>query len=211
MKKIFLLLTTLIFVGLSAHATQMNYLHTIVLEGTDDGYNLVLNSDSIPTVNKSVKGSDKIVLTLKDVTASDNLNAIYRGTSDINSLVIETVSAYEIKIYIQAKNIVNSTILAKTSDGNQTIISERFPVEKLIWTLCVLGILVLLFKSAKSVADYENSIVIKKDIKDREIELYRNFQKELHGMPKINSKINNAYATNVMPRSRRNYKELARR
>ena len=107
MKKIFLLLTTLIFVGLSAHATQMNYLHTIVLEGTDDGYNLVLNSDSIPTVNKSVKGSDKIVLTLKDVTASDNLNAIYRGTSDINSLVIETVSAYEIKIYIQAKNIVN--------------------------------------------------------------------------------------------------------
>ena len=55
---------------------------------------------------------------------------------------------------------------------------------------------------------YPSKHVIKKDIKDREIELYRNFQKELASMPKINCKINNAYA--VM-RSRRNYKELARR
>ena len=37
-----------------------------------------------------------------------------------------------------------------------------------------------------------------------------NFQKELATLPSINCKINNAYATNVMPRSRRNYKELAR-
>lgn len=211
MKKIFLLITTLLFLGISAHATQVNYLHTIVLEGTDDGYNIVLNSDSLPDVRRSTKGSDKIILTVKDVTASDNLNAIYRGTNDVSSLVIETVSAYEVKIYIQAKNVVNSTIMAKTSVDGPVIISERFPIEKLVWSLCVLGLLGFLFKSAKSVADYENSIVIKKDIKDREIELYRNFQKELQGMPKINAKINNAYATNVMPRSRRNYKELARR
>lgn len=211
MKKIFLLITTLLLFIIPAQATQMNYLHTIVLESTDDGYNVVLNSDTVPSVKKSTKGADKIVLTLKDVTASDNLNAIYRGTSEVNSLVIETISAYEIKIYIHAKNIMNSTIMAKTTDGNQTIISERFPIEKTVWTLCVLLILALLFKSAKSVADYENSIVIKKDIKDREIELYRNFQKELNNMPKINSKINNSYATNIMPRSRRNYKELARR
>ena len=54
------------------------------------------------------------------------------------------------------------------------------------------------------------TIGIKKDIKDREIELYKNFQRELASMPSINCKIKNAYATNVMPRSRRNYKELAR-
>ena len=211
MKKIFLLISIFLFFGISTQAAQVNYLNTIVLEGTDDGYNIVLNSDSIPDVRKTTKGSDKIILTLKDITAADNLNAIYRGTTDVNSLVIETVSAYEIKIYIQAKNIVSSTIMAKTPAGGPVIISERFPVEKLAWSVCVLGLLAFLFKSAKSVADYENSIVIKKDIKDREIELYKSFQKELQGMPKINSKINNAYATNVMPRSRRNYKELARR
>ena len=102
-------------------------------------------------------------------------------------------------------------ILSKSANGSLNIISERFPIEKVVWSVCALVILGLLFRSAKSITDYENSIVIKKDIKDREIELYRNFQKELDNMPKINSKIKNAYATNIMPRSRRNYKELARR
>lgn len=205
-----LTLIAIFFIGLAAQASE-HYLNTIVLEGTDDGYNIVLNSDSIPQVKKSAKGSDSIKLDVKGLTAANNLNAIYRGTSDINSLIIETVSSNELKIYIQAKNIAGATIMAKTSNEGPVIISERFPIEKVLWTVCVISILIALFKSAKALTEYENSIVIKKDIKDREIELYRNFQKELESMPKINSKIKNAYATNVMPRSRRNYKELARR
>ena len=100
--------------------------------------------------------------------------------------------------------------MAQTKSGEPVILSERFPLEKVLWSFAVLVILAMLAKSAKSITDYENSLVIKKDIKDREIELYRNFQKELASMPNINCKIKNAYASNVMPRSRRNYKELAR-
>ena len=97
------------------------------------------------------------------------------------------------------------------ASGNHVILSERLPVEKVVWSIVVAFILLVLIKSAKALTDYENSLAIKKDIKDREIELYRKFQRELAEMPKINTKISNAYATSVMPRSRRNYKELARR
>lgn len=194
---------------LSVQASE-NYLHTVVLEGTDDGYNVVLKTDSLPTVKKSVKGLDTLVLDVTGVTTSSAVNAIYKSAADINGLVIENTAGDELKIYIQAKDIAKATILAQTADNEPVILSERFPMEKVLWSLAVLVLLAVIVRSAKAITDYENSIVIKKDIKDREIELYRNFQRELASMPSINCKIKNAYATNVMPKSRRNYKELAR-
>lgn len=208
MKKLILIFSILLF-GLAASASE-NYLHTVVLEGTNDGYNIILKADATPTVRKTIKGNNNLVLNVKGITTSNTVNAIYKSTSDVNSLVIENIADDELKVYIQAKDIANSTIMAQTADLAPVILSERFPLEKVLCTIAVLGILALLIKSAKSITDYENSIVIKKDIKDREIELYRSFQRELADMPKINRKINSAYATNVMPRSRRNYKELAR-
>lgn len=192
------------------HAAE-NYLHTIILEGTDDGYNVILKTDYMPQVKKTFKGNDSLILDVKGITVSSSVNAIYKSSASINSLVIENVANDEVKIYIDAKDISKSTLMAKTPDNDPVILSERFPSEKVFWTLAVFIILAFAIKSAKAITEYENSIVIKKDIKDREIELYKNFQKELANMPKINCKIKNAYASNFMPRSRRNYKELARR
>jgi len=205
-----ILLFTFLFIGLTANASD-NFLHTIVLEGTDDGYNIVLKTDSLPEVAKKAKGSDNLILNVKGITTSKAVNAIYKSTTDVNSLVIENIADNELKVYIQAKDISKATVMAQIGNTTPTILSERFPVEKVLWSIAVLGILVMLAKSAKAITDYENSIVIKKDIKDREVELYRSFQRELASTPNINCKIKNIYATNVMPRSRRNYKELARR
>ena len=196
--------------GLAVNASD-NFLHTIVLEGTDDGYNVVLKTDEFPEVQKRAKGSDSLILNIKGITTSKAVNAIYKSTSDVNSLVIENVANDELKVYIQAKDIAKATVMAQIGNSTPVIVSERFPVEKVLWSLAVLCILFALARSAKSIVAYENSIVIKKDIKDREIELYRNFQRELASKPEINCKINNIYATNAMPKSRRNYKELARR
>lgn len=205
-----IILFTLIFLGLGVNASE-NYLHTIVLEGTNDGYNILLKSDSMPDVKKTVKGSDNLTLDIKGITTSKSVNAIYKSTNGVNSLVVENVANDEIKIYINAKDIANATVLTQVKDNQPVIVSERFPIEKVLWSFAVLFILAFIIKSAKAITDYENSISIKKDIKEREIELYKNFQRELESMPKINSKINSAYATNVMRRSRRNYKELARK
>ncbi len=209
MKRLILLFTFL-FIGLAVQASD-NFLHTIVLEGTDDGYNIVLKTDNLPEVSKKAKGSDSLILNVKGITTSKAVNAVYKSTSDVNSLVIENVADNELKVYIQAKDIAKSTIMAQIGNTTPVILSERFPIEKVLWSVIVLGILVALARSAKALSEYEDSITIKKDIKDREIELYRNFQRELASKPEINCKIKNIYATNVMPRSRRNYKELARR
>ena len=205
-----IILFTLIFLGLGVNASE-NYLHTIILEGTNDGYNILLKSDSMPDVKKTVKGSDNLTLDIKGITTSKSVNAIYKSTNGVNSLVVENVANDEIKISITAKDIANATVLTQVKDNQPVIVSERFPIEKVLWSFAVLFILAFIIKSAKAITDYENSISIKKDIKEREIELYKNFQRELESMPKINSKINSAYATNVMRRSRRNYKELARK
>lgn len=206
LKKLILILSIL----LAGISVQASYLHTVVLEGTDDGYNVILKSDAIPVVKKTVKGNNNIILNISGIGVSDGVNAVYKGTSDVNSLVIENLSDNEMNVYIQAKDIAKSTIMAQTEDGNPVILNERFPLEKVLWSLAVLVILGMVVKSAIAITDYENSLVIKKDIKEREIELYRSFQRELQSMPSINCKIKNAYASNVMPRSRRNYKELAR-
>lgn len=208
MKKLFLILTIL-FIGLVAQASE-NYLQTIVLEGTDNGYNVILKADNVPKVRKQTKGHDTLILNVKGVATTDAVNAVYKNTDGINGLVVENLSKDEIKVYIQAKNIANSTIIAQTPNNNSVIIGERFPIEKLLWVVVVLFGLGFITKSAKKLTDYENSIVIKRDIKTREIELYRNFQKELASMPKINSKINNSYASSVMSKSERRHRELQR-
>lgn len=205
-----ILLFTFIFIGLAGYASE-NFLHTIVLEGTDDGYNIVLKSDTVPQVSKKIKGNNSLILSVKGIKTSKAVNAVYKSTHDVNSLIIENISDDEFKVYIQAKDISKATIISQTRDNNAQILSERFPLEKVSWSIAVLAILIMLIKSAKAFVDYESSLVIKKDIKDREVELYRSFQKELANKPDINCKIKNIYASNVMPRSRRNYKELIRR
>ena len=207
MKRFFLILSILFF-GMCVNA---NELHTIILEGTYDGYNVILKSDEVPTVHKKIKNSDNIVLDVKGVTPSASVSAIYRSSAEINGLVVENISNDELKIYINAKDIAGATIFSDTPNAPSVLLSDRFPIEKVVWSVVVLLILCGLYKSAKALTEYENSIIIKKDIKDREIELYRNFQRELGKMPKINAKIKDGYSTEVMPRLRRNYRELARR
>lgn len=207
MKRLILILS-IVLLGLGVNANQ---LHTIVLEGTDDGYNIVLKTDELPTIHKSIKGNDNLVIDIKGVEPSASVNAIYRSTNEIKGLIVENISNDELKIYISAKDISKSTILAQTPAHAPVILSDRFPLDKIIWSVVLIAILAGVIRSAKVFTEYENSIAIKKDIKDREIELYRNFQRELSKLPDINYKYNKNNATDVIPRSRRNYKELARR
>ena len=83
-----LILFTFLFIGLSVQASD-NFLHTIMLEGTDDGYNIVLKTDNLPKIDKKIKGSDNLILSIKGITTSKAVNAVYKSTSDINGLIIE--------------------------------------------------------------------------------------------------------------------------
>lgn len=189
MKKIFLIfgfLITFAFTSLAVHANS-NYLHTITLEKNNTGYNVILGSDKIAKVTKKTPSDKELVLELSGITSSDTVNALYKGTTNIDSLVVENTSPNKLKIYISADNIKNSAIIMDPVRGESAIVGESVPVDKVLWAVFVMALFAVIFKVSKDISEEDNRILIKKDIKDREIELYKKYRDELVTNPSINS------------------------
>lgn len=179
MKKVFLifgLLVTIVLTGLAVYA-KSNYLHSITLERNNNSYNVILNSDDIVKINRKKVTDNELILELTGITSADTVNALYKGTNDIDNLIIENVSSNKLKIYIKAPNISNSSILSVPENGNSVLAGENFPVSKAVWVTFALIIFGIIIKRSKKKIIQDNNILIKKDIKDREIELYRRYRK----------------------------------
>ena len=191
MKKIVLILSAIIFTiasNLSCQAVE-NVLHTITLEKNLDGYNVLLDADSLTTVTKKSPSNNELMLEISNVVSDSNVNALYKGVSNVDSLVVENGND-KIKVYIKADNIKNSTVIIEPKDGMPTIVGETAPIDKILWVLCVLAMLSILFKVATKLSVKEKQVMIKKDIKDREIQLYKKYLNEMNTTnPIINRKI----------------------
>ena len=88
MKKGFILfgfLITFILSGLAAFASG-NYLHTITLEKSNTGYNVILGSDSMAKVVKKTPSDNELVLELSGITSSDTVKTkiIAGEKADVN-------------------------------------------------------------------------------------------------------------------------------
>ncbi len=189
MRKLFLIFTfliTFIFTMVGAKAAT-NGLHTITLEKNNSGYNIVLGSDKFAKVTKKTPSNNELVLELTGVTSADTVNAIYKGTNNIDSLVIENSAQNKIKIYISANNIKNSTVMIESIDGGTAIVGESFPIDKILSVVFALALFAVIFKISKDITEEDEKILIKKDIKDREIQMYRRYRQELS----INQSIDN--------------------
>lgn len=190
MKKLFLIfgfLITFIFTNLAANA-KVNQLHTITLEKSNTGYNVILESDKMAKVVKKSPSDNELILELSGITSSDTVNALYKGTNNIDSLVVENSTPNKLKIYISADNIKNSSIIMDPINGESTIVGESVPLEKVLWITFVLALFAIIFKVSKNISEEDNKILIRKDIKDREIELYRRYRSEMNSNTSINSK-----------------------
>lgn len=178
MKKIisiFTFLLVFLFSSNLANAVENN-LHTITLEKNNAGYNIILGSDRVAKVSKKAPSDNELIMTLYGVSSSETVNALYKGTNNINSLIIENSAPNKLKVYIKAENIKASTIMIEPIIGETTIVAESFPLDKLLWVMFVLTLFAVIFKVSKAISEEEDKIFIKKDIKDREIELYRKYK-----------------------------------
>lgn len=190
MKKIFLILGFLIaflFLGLNVTA-KANQLHTITFEKSNGSYNIILDTDNISKVSKKVLSDNEIVLQLSGITSSDTVNALYKGVGTIDNLIIENAGLNKLKVYVSAPNIKSSSVIMSPADGPQTLVGESFPVDKAIWTLFVLAVLGVVVSRSIKRTNEENSLLIKKDIKDREIALYRQYRKSMDDGTSISPK-----------------------
>jgi len=188
LKKIFLIFTFLITFALAGFAVgaNSNYLHTITLEKNDTGYNVILGADKLAKVTKSTPSDKELVIELNGITSSDTVNALYKGTNNIDGLIIENSAPNKLKIYITAEGIKNSTIIMDPLNGENTIVGENMPTDKILWVAFGIALLAIIFKMSKKISE-EDRLLIKKDIKDREIELYKRYRNELVSNPGIDS------------------------
>lgn len=187
MKKLILIFTFLIAFSLNANATE-NYLHSITLEKNNTGYNIILNSDTLAKVNKKLKNDKELLLEVKNIKSAQTVNAIYKGTTNIDGLVIENTNPDELKIFINADNISDSTVIIEPENGKPTIVGENYPIDKILWIICVMALFSVIFKFAKDISEEDDKILIKKDIKDREIQLYRKYRSQMAMNPSIDSR-----------------------
>lgn len=87
-----------------------NVLQAIQVDGVKDSYNIVLKSDDVADLKKTVQAPNKMVLTLKGIRASKTINTIYNNTSSVDSVVVEPINDDTVKILIQAENVGNAGI-----------------------------------------------------------------------------------------------------
>lgn len=181
MKKIFLILSIVIAFALSVLSVnaKSNQLHTLTLEKNSDGYNIVLDTDELARVNKKVISNDEIVLELSGITTADTVNALYKGVESIDNLVVEKSGLNKVKVYVTAPNIKSSSVIMQPFDGEGTLVGESFPWNKVLWSVFVLFTLIAVAKRSIRKTNDENSLLIKRDIKNREIALYKQYRQSL--------------------------------
>lgn len=87
-----------------------NVLQAIQVNGVKDSYNIVLKSDDVAVLNKTVQAPNKMVLNLKGIRASKTINTIYNNTSSVDSVVVEPINDDTVKILIQGENVANAQV-----------------------------------------------------------------------------------------------------
>jgi len=97
------------FTGTRAFSSD-NVLQAIQVDGAKDSYNIILKSDDVAEVKKTIQAPNKMILSLKGIRASKTINTIYNNTSNVDSVVVEPTGEDSVKILIQAENAANAEV-----------------------------------------------------------------------------------------------------
>lgn len=181
-----ILLTLILFSGLSAFASE-NYLNSVIVSQNDGKTSVILRTDEVAKVKKETETSNKIVITLKGVSQAANISTLYKNISDVNGLIIQTENNNELKIYVEAPNIAKADVVFETPNSAPITAINKITEEKVIWSVISIILLLIIMRSAKNKVKKQPDIT--EIIKEREKELYRNFQKEVATIPSINHKL----------------------
>lgn len=109
-KKIFTIAAVLFSLAGSNVFASDNVLQAIQVNGVNDSYNVILKSDDVAEIQKTVQAPNKMILTLKGIRASKTINTIYNNTSTVDSVVVEPTGDDSIKISLQGQNISNAKV-----------------------------------------------------------------------------------------------------
>lgn len=203
MKKLFLILAIFMLNIIPALAGD-NYLNTVILEGSERGYNIILRSDSLANVKRISEGQNRLTLDIKGLSASNNISTLYRNTSDDSSVIVENTGANSVKVHINAKDAANSNIIFDTPASSPVVVSDSVSKNMLLWSVfafCALSLVFLMSKNIKDDPHEEIAEALQKNMRDREIEMYKKYRKDLLTIPSIDYKIKNPRVQNIIRRA----------
>ena len=181
------ILTLIIFIGMSAYGAD-NYLNSIVFEQNDGGLEIVLRSDKITKLKREVEGTNRVILTLKNIKQASDINTLYKNVNDVNGLAVQSKNN-DLKIFIDAPDISKANIVFETPNSAPITVRDKTSDSKTIWSFISLGLLLTVMYSARSVNLEPKQKDINEIIKEREMALYRNFQNEIATLPSMNYKL----------------------
>lgn len=183
LKKIIVLLVMLI--GTVSFASE-NYLNSVVIENDEGQTSIVLRSDEVTKVKKEIEAPNRVVLTLKGISQSPNINTLYKNTSNVDGLVIQNRNN-DIKIYIEAPNISKAGIIFETPNSSPVVVNNAVSEERAVWCIISIALMLFVMRSVKNSTEKKEDI--NEIIKEREKALYKNFQREVSAMPSMNYKL----------------------
>ncbi len=186
LKRIIVIL--ILFLGMSAFAAE-NYLNSVVIETQDGNKTVILRSDFVAKVKKDIQGQNKLILTLKGIKQSADIDTLYKNTPDIDGLVIQKENNNELKIYIESPDISKANIVFETPDSAPITVSDNNAEGKTLWSIISIAILLAVMHSAKNISSEQPTKDMNEVLKEREKELYKNFQKEVATLPSMNYKL----------------------
>lgn len=196
LKKILLTLI-IILSGVSAFAGE-NFLNSLVIDNNDGVTSIILRSDDVAKLKREIESPDKIIINLKGIKQSPDITTLYKNTTKVNGLAIQSEKNNELKIYIEAPAIAKANVVFETPNSAPITVSSVVGEGRIAWSIISIALLLLIMRSARNARP--KKIIkpsINEIIKEREKAMYRNFQKEVKTLPSINYRLN-SYSKHVL-------------
>ena len=189
MKKIFLnLIFTLIMLSSAALAAD-NSLHAVILEGTDNGYNVILRTDKVSGVKKTVQADGTLLIDVKNTSTSVNMDTKYINTRDVNNVIVENAGGNEVKIYVQGKNADKADIIFDTPASAPVVVSDGISKKQITWIAAAFLMICIMSGSFKKSVEKDEKVTLRNDLTEREIKMYKDLKSDIMTSAMIDSKL----------------------
>lgn len=196
LKKILLTLI-IIMSGVSALAGE-NFLNSLIIDNNDGTTSIVLRSDNVAKLKRDIESPDKIVINLKGIKQSPDITTLYKNTTRVKGLAIQSEKNNELKIYIEAPGIAKANVVFETPNSAPITVSSVVGEGRIAWCIISIALLLMVMRTAKHSKPKK---IVKPDIneiiKEREKAMYLNFQKEVKTLPSMNYRLK-SYSKHVL-------------
>ena len=189
MKKIFLnLIFTLIMLSSAALAAD-NSLHAVILEGTDNGYNVILRTDKVSGVKKTVQADGTLLIDVKNTSTSVNMDTKYINTRDVNNVIVENAGGNEVKIYVQGKNADKADIIFDTPASAPVVVSDGISKKQITWIAAAFLMICIMSGNFRKSVEKDEKVTLRNDLTEREIKMYKDLKSDIMTSAMIDSKL----------------------